>query len=157
MKKIYKIMIFLVLFQFSVVIVNALEVFPSENTFYSDAETRSIRELDSPTDALSYFFELPGIPGLSALQTTFTFGMLVILFLSIGAAIARATHSWSPVIVVIIATSFVPMLMKSLGFFNKMLYNWNNQALMYLGLTLGVGIIILVVITILETPTHGDV
>lgn len=157
MKKLYKIMMFLILFQFSVVIVNALEVFPSENTFYSDAETKSIRELDDPVDALAYFFELPDIPGLSAFQTTFTFGMLVTIFLVIGAAIARATHSWAPVIVVIIASSFVPMLTKSLGFFNKLLYNWDNAALMYLGLTLGVGIVILAVITILETPTHGDV
>ena len=155
MKKLYKLIIFVVVFQFAVIIVNATGVFP--NTLYSDAETEELRNVENPIDILPYLFELPKIPGLSSFQTQFTFGMLVFIFLVMGAAIYRATHSITPLIIVIIATSFVPMLTKSLKFFNKLFYNWDSVTLSYMAICLGVGVILLAVITILETPTHGDV
>lgn len=154
MKKLFKLIIFLVVFQFAVIIINATSVFP--NTLYSDTETEELRNLANPIDVIPYLFAIPEIPGLSYLQSQFTFGMLVTIFLVLGAAIARATHSWSPVIIVIIATSFVPMITKSLKFFNKLFYNWDSLTLSYMAICLGVGILLLALITILETPTHGD-
>ena len=153
MKSIYKIILFVAMFQLVVVMVNVLSVFPY--TFYSDVETQELQELSSPTDVIIYFFDMPDIPGLSSVESDFTFGMFVTIFLVVGAVIARATQSWTPIIVVILATSFVPMLTKSLKFFNKIIYNWDVSALMYLGLILGFGILMMVIFTIVETPTHG--
>ena len=129
-----------------------MNVFPS--TLYSDKETEALRGEKGPTGVLSYFFEAPEIPLLEE-YTTFTFAMLSVLFLSIGAVIARASNSWTPIIVVIICTTFVPMLTSSLDFFNKMLYEWDNDILFYLALALSFGVIVIALITIVETPTHG--
>lgn len=152
MKAIYKIILFFAIFQLVVVLVNIIDVFPT--TLYTDSETEDLRGAKGPLGVLNYLFSVPEIPGLGG-YTTFTFGMIAFLFLVVGAAIARATHSWTPVIVVMICTTFVPMLTNSYNFFNKMFTNWNNLTLVYLGLIFGVGIVIIVLITIAETPTHG--
>jgi len=154
MKKLYKLIIFLAIFQFAVIIVNATNVFPT--TLYSDIETEGLRNLDSPTDVLAYLFEPPNIPGLSRFQTNFTFGMLITIFTIIGIAAYRISGTWTPMLVLIICGSFIPMMTKSLDFFNKLFYNWDSITMTYLALCIGVGIIILAVITVLETPTHGD-
>lgn len=154
MKAIYKIILFFAFFQMSIVIINLMNVFPNESTLYSDVEIKDLLAFDDPLDFLTYFFSVPQLPGLGAF-TQFTFAMLVFMFLIAGAAIARATQSWTPIVVVIIATSFVPMITKSLKFFNKIFYNWDSPALVYLALTLGVGLILIALFTIVETPTHG--
>lgn len=153
MKGMYKVILFFAMFYMSVIVVNSLGVFP--NTFYSDAEVADLRGQNGPMGIISYLFALPDIPGVSALFSTFTFAMLTTLFLVIGAAIARATQSWTPVLVVIITSSFVPMLSKSWGFFRKLFTNWDVESMTYLALALGVGLFIIVVITIMETPSHG--
>ena len=56
MKKIYKLIIFLVVFEFSVIIVNATGVFP--NTLYSDVETEDLRSVENPVDILPYLFTI---------------------------------------------------------------------------------------------------
>lgn len=150
MKNLYKIILFFAIFQMAVVIVGATNVFPY--TLYSDVETAELRAIDNPTDFLAYFFEPPDIFGLSG---TFTFAMFITVFFTLGAAAAWATHSWTPVVVAFLATSFVPMMMKSFKFFNKLFYTWDVSAVTYLGLCIAIGIVIIAVITIVETPAQG--
>jgi len=153
MKALYKIIIFFAVFQLTVIIVNLLGIFPY--TLYSDIETQELQGIRNPIDYLPYFFSLPDFAGLGSFFTNFTFAMLVFIFAGIGAVYARATHNWSPVIVIIIASSFVPMITRSSKFFNKLFYTWDVPALTYLAVTLGVAIILIAIITIVETPTHG--
>lgn len=153
MKALYKIILFFTVFQFAIVIINVLGVFPY--TLYSDVEMSNVSSIDSPEDFIRFIFPLPDVPLLSAFETYFTFGMLVTIFLGVGAAVSKATHSWTPIVVTIIATSFVPMILNSYNFFEKLFVNWDSQALMYTGLLLGICIILIALFTIVETPTHG--
>jgi len=156
MKKLYKLIIFLAMFQFGVLIINATGVFPTGSTLYSDVDVQELSEQSSPIDIFTYFFTLPDLPGLSASYSQLTFGAIVFIFMVIGAVMARATHSWTPVIVVILGTTFIPMITRSMTFFGRMFYNWDSVTLVYMFLAFGFGILMLVFATILETPTHGD-
>lgn len=159
MKNMYKLIIFFGVFQFTVLMVNSFGIFP--NTLYSDVDMAELNDAITTggdfltvTDAiLNYLFEIPDIPLLSG---TFTFAMFVTIFFGLGAAAAWATHSWTPVVIAILATTFVPMILKSYGFFSKLLYNWDISALFYLGICLSVGIILISVITIVESPAQGE-
>ena len=153
MKLLYKIIILAVSFHFMVLIVNSLGAFPI--TLYSDADVEDIAGISSPADALGYFFSLPENLPIPEEITTFTIGFVVICFITIGAAIAIFTHSWAPVVITIIGTSFIPMLIKSWSFFQKVFTNWDTPSLMYLGILIGFLVLLIGLFTIMETPTHG--
>jgi len=158
MKSMYKILLFVGFFQLVVIMINVLNVFPY--TLYGDVQTNELASMNSPLDVLAYFFEPPELPSLLGIElgrvgTNFTFGLMVTLFVVMGALISARTHSWTPIVVILISTSFVPMILKSITFFNEIIYNWDVNALAYLGLILGFGIIMMIVFTIMETPTHG--
>jgi hypothetical protein len=156
MKTLYKIIIFFAMFQMSILVINATGVF-GNNTFYSDAELGRLQNMEDPTVIIGYIFGFPEIPGVPAHITVFGFPFLIAAFTIAGAIYAWKTHSYAPITIVVIAGAFLPMIAKSLGFFQKMFTNWETAAssLMYIGIALSVGIFIIAIITIIEMPTHG--
>jgi len=159
MKTLYKIVLFFAIFQVVVLMVNSLGVFP--NTLYSDVDTTDLFNDDGSITAQGIVaFLFPQIT-TSEGSEDFTFSLVAAGFTSIGMIIAigisAATRSLAPIVIGFISLSIVPMVLTSWSFFRKMFYNWDTSAMVYLSIAIGVGILILAVITILETPTHGDV
>lgn len=158
MKLLYKIMLVFIMFELTIVLVNLFNVFPY--TLYSDEDIGAISSLSDPLEVFGYFFSIPaltiGSVTLTSAQTTFTFGLFMAIFGIAGAGIARISGNWTPIIAVVIATMFVPMLMKSRTLFGKLFVEWDNAALAYMVIILFVGIAYIAMITIVETPTHGQ-
>lgn len=157
MKLLYKIMLVFIMFELTIVFVNLFNVFPY--TLYSDADTNAITKFTDPLDIFGYFFSIPALTigniTLTSAQTTFTFALFIILFGIAGAGIAKLSGNWTPIVAVVIASMFVPMLMKSRTLFGKLFIEWDNAALVYMLIILFVGIAYIAMITIVETPTHG--
>ena len=128
MKLIYKLMVFLAMFQCTVVIVNMLDnsagspLFPEH--LYSDVETSDFREFDSIMDPLEYFFKMPefhiGKEVVSSGVTSVSFALIAGMFLFGGALVSIMTRNPSLISVVVLAIMFVPMITKSYGFFQKL-------------------------------------
>lgn len=162
MKSFYKLVIFLGVFQFAVIIINLTGVFPAGAVLYSDIDTEVIRNASSPTAVIIELFDIGEIPlispamRLTGISSELTFPVLVMLFITFGAIIAKATHSLTPMVIAIIGVSFVPMVTNSLTFFNRLFLNWDSMSMLYLTIALGFGILMVAIVTILETPTHGD-
>lgn len=156
MKLLYKIILFFAFFQMMVLIINSLGVFP--HTLYDDMET-SKYDFDSPEEIFGYLFLPNGeVLGISYDEPSgWTVAAIVLIFVGIGSAFAWATHSWTPVIITLLGISFFPMLINSLGFFNKILFERQVVALEYMALLIGLGIVLIIIFSIIETPTHGDV
>jgi len=145
-------MLFLAMFQVTVLMVNAADVFPS--TFYDDLEVSSnIRNADSPEAAISWLLT-PNIGAFGINKSPLTVGVIVAAFVGLGIAAAIFTHSFLPVVAVIIGYSFFNMLTYSYSFISK-LFQWETGAMTYLALCLGVGLVFIVIVTIVELPTHG--
>jgi len=151
MKLIYKAIIFFAVFHIVVLMINSLNVFPAEATLYSDADTAEY-DFDDPADLVAYIF--PAIGGKDI-----TFSILVAGFTTLGAflgiGLSVVTHSLAPIAIYLLGATMIPMMLNSWGFFNKLLYNWDSEQLVYLAIALGVGLIIISLITIIEMATHG--
>lgn len=150
MKKLYKILLFLAMFQLVIIMVGLLQVFPY--TFYSDVEMQDLQDIGTdPLAIMAYLFT----PSDTSSFAQFTFAALLAVFTTVGIITAWATHSWTPVIITVIVVSFVPMVTNSFKFFNKLFTNWDVSAMVYLGICIMLGVFLITVFTILETPTHG--
>jgi len=154
LKLIYKIMLFFIMFQMIVLMVNAMGVFPQESRLYSDLETDDFQE-KSPEEALTYIFVPSGRIGPFQVNSFHVMAILTIVVLG-SAGLGIVTHT-GPIIPSIAMIGLVvwPMVNTSRGFINTIVYNWDVNSMMYLGLALGVGIVAIVVITIIEQPAHG--
>jgi len=158
MKLMYKIMLFMIAFQFTILILNATNVFPEDGQFYSDTDIDvNVRDSDTAIDSFGYIFVPDGNHlGLTADDNgMITISAVITVFLAVGAIGAWVTHSFVPVVVVFMGYMFFVMITRSMSFFQKLFTNWDNQIMLYLSICLGVAIFFIVLITIVETPTHG--
>jgi hypothetical protein len=151
MKALYKMILFFAIFQVTVLMVNSMNIFPSESTFYNDMDTD---EYDLSTAEGIVKFLFPAING-EDLTVSLLVGGFTTLGVLFGLAVSIATKSLAPLVISILGASMIPMVMNSWKIFNKIFYEFDSAALQYLGLCLGVGIIVIAIITILEMPTHG--
>lgn len=159
MKLMYRFMIFLALFQVVVVLVNSLGVFPDDSTLYSDVEMEEIESQDGDIlGILSYIFLPQGefkILGISVTITSFSIAAIISIIAVSGAAVSIVTHSFIPVVLALFSILFLPMFTRSIGFFRRVFEIGDSPSLMYLGVVLLVGIMIVFVLTVVEMPTHG--
>jgi len=171
MKTLYKIVIFLAVFQVVTLAVSVLGVdnggdgiFPY--TLYDDEDISDIRRNASdPLKVIGYIMmpegvyniEIPvlNIQVFSFELNEFSIVGLVTLLALVGAGVAMVTHHYAAVVIVVSAITIWPMLMNSYSMFRKLFENWNIISLTYIGIGIFMAIIILVVIHLLETPTHG--
>jgi hypothetical protein len=152
LKTLYKLLLFFAIFQMMAITVGALNIFPPGSTLYSDIDYNELSSLNSPVDIIGYLFA----PESGSNMEGFTIAALVGVMAIAGGLVAWFTGSFVPVIAAVIGFALVPMLVKSQSFFSKLFSMGNSQALIYLGLCLGVGFIIIAAITLIELPTHGD-
>ena len=146
MKSLYKIMLFLVILQVVVLMVNSLSIFP--NTFYSDVDEPTG---DSIWDKATYYLTPASNDWFNSVSAT----ALVGLFILAGIGAGAVTHSpVYPSLVFVIYIS-VNMMLNSFGFFRRLFTNWDIESMEYLGLALGIGIVVIIIITVVEMPTHG--
>jgi len=148
MKLLYKIILFLGMFELMVIIVNGMGVFT--NTFYSDIETDALKDkgiwevvqdIMLPTDN-KYIGEV----SVYALAGLFVAG---------GILSGIATKNVIiPSLIFLLYVVFA-MCLSSYEFFQDLFTKWNSDSLVYLGVVLGVGMVIVAIITVIETPTHG--
>ena len=151
MKDFYKIVLFLAMFQMAALMIAGIDVFPEGTTLYSDLSDLQTYA-DSPVDMLSYIF-LPDTLGPYRLPGgAFTLTAIIGFIIGGGALASIATHSYAPAILAILGVSFVPMVTKSLTFFRR-LFQFDGVAVVYTAIALGV--LLLFVYMILETPNHG--
>ena len=152
MKLLYKIIIFMAVFNICVLMINSLDIFPPGSRLYNDDE---VKQADSPDDPQSYITALfPAIDGQDV-----TFSIFALCFTStilVGAlAISIYTQNFSIISIGIVSALFIPMILTVMNITNKLFTNWDNDAVKYLGICIGVAIIIIGIITIVEMPTHG--
>jgi len=152
MKTLYKILLFFAIFQMMAIVTAALNIFPKGSTLYSDIDLETLASKDNPVDVLSYMF----VPNSNAYFNKFTIGAIVVSIVTVGGAVAFFTGTFTPVVITIIGLALIPMLVRSQSFFSRLFSIGNSQALIYLGLCLGVGFIIIAAITLIELPAQGD-
>lgn len=150
MKLLYKLIFFFMILHVTILMINSLGVFPK--TLYSDAETK-LYDFSDPNDILLYLF--PAVDGTDNIL----FSILAGGFLGLAGILAMIaslkTGNFGIVIVTLIGASFVPMILKSMDLLNKILYIGDSEAMIYLAACFSIGVIFLIVITMLETITHG--
>jgi len=157
MKTIYKIMFMLAFLQGVIIMVNALDVFP--NTFYSDSEIQGIQDVNDLPTAEEWFIQMFAPDIVIFGEPIVDVMAIVSLFLVGGVVVGIAMRgSFLPVVIAIQGYMVFTMLTNSKSFFDKLLTNWGTPSLMYLALLFGLGIIMLFVVTLLETASQsGDV
>lgn len=166
MKIFYKMVIFFAMFQMAALVIAGASVFPPGTTLYSDFDLETLEEnANNHMDIIGYIF-LPNntkigtfdVGGFSFGGSTldnFTLMGLITLIIIAGSAISIATHSYVPAVLAILGISFVPMISNSLTFFNKLFTQWDTSVMVYMGVMIGLGVMMLFVVMITETPTHG--
>lgn len=160
MKTIYKIVIFLAMFQVVVLMVNATGIFPEDGILYSDIDQDELIAASNDPGALfSILFTPKGsfnILGLTEITLSSVDAVLIIgAIIGIGSVVAVATHSYLPVVLAVFGIVLLPMIANSMSFFNGLMRNINNTNVTYLTVVLGLGVLIIIIITILEMPVHG--
>ena len=158
MKPLYVIILYLIIFQVTILVVGATNIFP--NTFYSDFETDELKtHMNSVEGMISYLFVPSGTLNWMINQvgasSFFIIPALVATFLFIGSALSVLTQSMAPISITVVGLLFVPMITKSYKFFNQLFIYGNSEALMYLGVLFGILILVIAIITIIEMPTQG--
>lgn len=152
MKPLYVIILFFIVFQMAALIIGALDVFPYG--LYSDFDASELAAHDTPQGMLTYLF-VPEGNNYGLILGDFTIPVLIAAFLGAGTLFSYVTQSFAPVSIVIVGTVLTPMLTKSISFFNQIFSKGDSVALTYLGLLLGICVLVIVVFTIIEMPTHG--
>jgi len=166
MKPFYHVVFFFTFFQLSALIIAGMSVFPTGTTLYSDFEIDVLEEnSDNPSEALAYIFMPNGtkIGSFDIFGYEFggfelnSFSIMAVLSLIIigGAAFSIVAHSFIPAALAVLGLSFLPMLTHSYSFFNKVFTIGDNTSMIYLGLTLMVGVLAMFVITIVEMVAQG--
>jgi len=157
MKLLYKIIIFLAMFQIVVVAVESTSIYPNSFFEENEIETLEIEEEDDIPNAMNVIFENMFLPSEGIFgEIRYGVAVLVGIFLVAGTAVSFLTKQNPAVIVIaVLGYSFFNMISNSFGFFSNLFRNWNSTALIYLGVAIGVGLVIITIITILETISHG--
>jgi len=155
MKTAYIAIIFLVVFQMSILLVNAMDIFPTDGTFYSDIEQQELR--NAGNDPLKIFEKLfiPADVNIAGFSLGAGIWAVVFLIATVGTGAAIFTHSFVPAVLAVQAILFIPLVTRSMTFFNKLFRTWDHASLTYLSLIMIVGFLVIIFITIIETPTHG--
>jgi hypothetical protein len=164
-KTLYYVIIFLAMFQMSALMLYGLDVFPQKSMLYSDFDLSNVENISDPQSMLSYIFfpdevTFGGIDildykiGVIQISTITIIGIITTVIIG-GAILARATQTYATVVLAVIGILFYPMIRHSFGFFRELFMMWNSSAMMFMGVTLGVGIFILFILLIVETPTQG--
>lgn len=150
MKLLYKVIFFFIILHVTILMINSLNIFP--NALYSDEDTREF-DFSNPNDILLFLF--PAMDG----EDNILFSILTGSFLGLAGILAIIasvkTGNFGIIIVVLIGSSFVPMILNSMDLFKKIVYVGDSEALVYLAACFSICVIFLVVITMLETITHG--
>ena len=154
MKRLYKFMFILAFLQGAIVLVNAMSIFPY--TFYDTAEVDYINDANNLPTAEEWFvsmfapdigFSVPIVDALS----------ILVIFLGIGVVGGVAMQgSFIPVVISFQGYMIFTMIVNSRKFLDKMLLSWGSQPMIYVVLLLGLGIILLFLVTILETTSHSN-
>ena len=165
LKKLYVIIIFIAIFQFMALTIRATAIFPEDTQFYSDIDQNELEAAGSDTGKL---FALMFVPkgSFTILDLGFlgdiTFSLdsvsaiaVIIVIIGLGSLVAVKTHSYVPAVLAIFGVLFVPMIYKSTSFVMNLFRTWNQTSMTYLAVTIVVTLIIIMIVTILETPTHG--
>jgi len=165
MKTLYYVILYLAMFQMAALVISGLGVFPTDSSLFSDFDMQEFSDIEDPEDMLSYIFFPNGLSfgGINVgdyqiatiSMTTVTIIGIITVFVGVGAAFARLTQSYAPVVLAVIGILFYPMITHSFGFFRKMFTHWDVASMSYLAVSIGLGILILFVFLIVETPTHG--
>jgi len=137
-----------------VLTVKAMDVFPTESQLYSDVETDEWVDM-SPIDIINEIYDPNNLVEAVDLPN-FTIGAILGVLIGASIILGIFTHV-GPIVpsIILIGIAIWPLIITSRGFFNQILNNWNIMSMTYIGLTFGVGIIIIVVITLIEQPAHG--
>ena len=157
MKKLYRIMFMLAFLQGVIVLVNVMGIFPY--TFYDNSEVPSISNPDLLPTAEAWFLDMFA-PDLEILGNRVVSTISIVgIFLGAGVIAGVALRgSFLPVVIAIQGYMIFTMIVNSRRFFDKLLTNWSDTPVMlYLVLLFGLGIILLFIVTILETGSNqGD-
>lgn len=155
MKTIYIIIIFLAIFQMTVILVNATDIFPKDGTLYGDLDYNKLTSQDK--DAFKIFETLftPSDRTIAGISLGKGIWQVVLIIGTIGTGIALFTRQYTVAVLAVIALMFIPLVSNSLGFFNTLIHTWNHESISYLAVIFAVSMLIIIFITILETPTHG--
>jgi len=151
MKLLYKIIIFLIMFQFTIPLVNIMGIFPSESQLYSDMELPQKMQEGKIVDILAAIF----FPAENNYISQMTWGSILAIFIGVGALTGIATHSIAPAVMIILIYLFIPMINSSKSYFDKLFLFSDNLAVIYMGTLLFVGIAFVALITVVEQATHG--
>lgn len=156
MKVIYKIIIFFAMFQLSVLIVNTLNIFPLDALLYSNLEVENLQSGDVWTVYGELFTFDTGItiPYLGTFNEA-SVDALMTMFIVGGVVVSIFTRNPSLIAVAVIGYLYVPIIVNSFDFFRKIFLYPDVPSVTYLGVSMGVGILIIAVITIIEMTTHG--
>lgn len=160
MKTIYKLMIFLAIFQLVPLMINSLGVFPDVYVFYSDVDQapaiENVPYTYNYSGAEQIFYTL-FTPKENQYFSSASITVILATFIGVGSVVAVFTKNYVLIPLLFQGYMVTVMLSKSMNFFGKLFGNWDSMALLYLGLIFGVCVVILIVITMMETVTHGDV
>ena len=154
MKNIYKIILFFAIFEVTVLMINAMDIFPNELYSDSDTELEKLESSEGPWEIVRTLF----VPSSNSYISNIGIAGIVGLFVIGGGVAAYFSHgNMSGLVIVFFCYVFFTMITNSIGFFDKIFrhYNEAGSAMVYLGVCLGVAIFIIFIITIVETPTHG--
>ena len=160
MKTVYVAIIWLAMFQMTALTIGSLGVFPSDSTLYSDFDTAELEEnAGNPVDVLAYIFlpsdvSIAGITGAKILSNGVLLGVIFII-VGIGTGAALLTGQYTVATLAVVGLTFIPMITKSLGFFQKLFMHWDTAALTYMGIQIALGVVILLLLLIVELPAQG--
>ena len=137
--------------------VNALDVFPQNSRLYSDIDMSELQE-DADTsawDVFVYLFTPTSNTYFGGVFSEMSIAALSGIFIVTGVASAILTHSLVIPSLIVLFYSVFNMLTKSMVFIDTLFRSWNSQALIFLGISIGVALFIIFLITIVESPTQG--
>ena len=156
MKTIYKIMIFLTVFEMTVILVNSMGIFPSESAFFSDVSNEDISAAgNNPFEIYAALFKPSEFSVGPILFDSADITAIILVIVTLGSGLAIFTKSFLPAIFVLQAAIILPMIASSSGFFRNLFEHFDSDALVYLAVMIVVGFAVIIFITIVETPTHG--
>lgn len=130
-------------------IVSSMNIFPSDSILFSDFDLiTKIEEGTDPAGIIGYIL-FPAEDGYDI------FAVILTTVGIVGTVVGFATKNISVVMVGLTVTLFSPLIGHSSTFFRTLFTTWDVTALTYLGVAIAVGIAATLIITLLETPTHG--
>ena len=167
MKPFYMMIFFFVFFQLTALTIAGIAVFPEGTTLYTDFDLNELEESSTNATAVfSYIFmgdENKTVGGIDVFSFNFAgfqlrdfsiWGIIGIMIVS-GTIISVATKSYVPAVLAVLGLAFFPMLSHSTTFFYSLFTKWDSLSMLYLGITLIVGVLAMFLITLVEIPTQG--